>query len=86
MRGSSCLSEPAAALRGFAKLLLARRRALGVELVETVAGHDRLRPRTSSTAAAIARAGKVSSGTERIVFRLEVMSSPVMPSPRVAPT
>ena len=81
MRGSSWRSEPAAALRGLAKILPPVRRASSLIFSKPACGRN-TSPRTSR------RAGMLSpcsfSGMARMVRTLVVMSSPVVPSPRVA--
>jgi hypothetical protein len=85
MRESSCFSAPAAALRGLAN---------GSSLAAILSAFTRANcavgkytsPRTSrSFGQSFIRAHKF-SGRLLIVRKLAVMSSPVAPSPRVAPT
>ncbi len=81
MRGSSWRREPAAALRGLANTLPPVRRASSLIFSNPACGR-KTSPRTSR------RVGISSprsfSGMALIVRIVEVMSSPVVPSPRVA--
>ena len=82
---SSCLSEPAVALRGLAKRgsPASARSRLSCAKPERVMITS---PRTSSTPGASAWPSALSrSGMVRMVRRLAVTSSPAMPSPRVVP-
>src|SRR5712672_532635 len=85
MEGSSTRTEPAAALRGFTKILPPLSscwRFMASNALRVI----RTSPRTSKLEGSLSFfrvARSTRSGTERIVFTLGVTSSPVRPSPRV---
>ncbi len=81
-RGSSSFRVPAVALRGFANT--GRPASSRSSFIFAKASFGmKISPRTSSTAGAPAEAGRV-RGIDLIVRTFAVMTSPVVPSPRVA--
>ena len=82
MRGSSWRRLPAAALRGFTNSFSPRSRWRAFMRSKSARSMS-TSPRTSRRAGALRRAA--CSGSVRTVRRFAVTSSPVVPSPRVAP-
>ena len=80
--GSSCLSEPAAALRGFAKGDSPRSSRSSLSDRNEDSGMN-ISPMASSSAGGSSTISR--SGTAGMVRKLDVMSSPTSPSPLVAP-
>ena len=77
--GSSCLKDPAAAFRGLANGSSSFFSRFSFNARNDLCG-IKASPRTSSVASSL-----MESGILRIVLKFAVMSSPVVPSPRVAP-
>ena len=85
MLGSSCRTEPAAALRGFGAARFPSAACLSVKARNPSSGM-KTSPRTSRRLGGRSLGCSLSeSGMARIVRRFGVMSSPRSPSPRVAP-
>ncbi len=82
LRESNCLTAPAAVLRGLTKTLLPSVSALALMRAKPALPRN-ISPRTSSRAGGDWLSSR--KGILLIVRTLCVMSSPVMPSPRVAP-
>ena len=85
MRGSSCLSEPAAALRGLANGSSPAALRSRVQLLESGLGEVDLAADLQHLRQQLVAPHGSRAGMLRMVRRLAVMSSPVVPSPRVAP-
>ena len=82
IRGSFCRSEPAAPLRGLANGGLPASSSRSFSSPNAATGRN-TSPRTSSVSGMSGPVSRI--GTVAIVRMFGVMSSPVVPSPRVAP-